>query len=202
MGRPRIFLDFDETLFNTKGAVFSYFKEKYGVKLDSNQWYCGNQFYETINQQIENKISADTFWRDFADEFLASVERHKQVEAMPQMIPVVKELAEKYDLYVVTARQEEGKKSMFYLFERDIKGCINFAHFAWARSRKEKEYFSKKDFIQSRWGENVCYMDDNPNEIEEVDPFLPSFLFDPKGFHKETPFKRIESWEEFANKIL
>lgn len=206
--KPTLFFDFDDTLVDTQPVMRDFIAEYYGVRLPDDLYLCGNTLWKIVNSYLppERQIPHDQFYEDWAEKFLISHEVHSKVTTMNRADVHIPRLASKYNLWIVTARQEGGLSVVTRLCQRLFGQHIQGIHFVWRRLSKNefKLIMSKKDFIASFPGEKVAFFDDNPGEVREVQSILPTFLFDPFGLHLEVPDVkfRVESWDEIAEILL
>lgn len=203
MSTKKIFLDFDDTLFFTKPAIFQYVEDTYGVTINQTKWHCGNSLPEIINAYAgEELVEVDSFWRNYARDFLMSVEKHQTVQPLPDMVEVINELSEIYELYIVTARQKVGIKVIDHLVTKHIDGCIKHIHCVWDTDGSTYKPTYKHEYVGQHLGEKIAFIDDHPQEVEKMSPVAPSFLFDPNGLHPDHLGEKFVSWKEIGNRFL
>ncbi len=200
----KYFFDFDDSLFYTKKAIFQYVNTTYGLSLDINKWHCGHSMVEVINNHAQKPlVSHDTFWEDYAKNFLTSYEWHEQVDPMPGMVEVIRELSRNNNLYIVTARQSASMPTIKFLVDRHIKGCIDGIHCV---NKKEKGIYmpvQKTEYVARHVGNKIAFIDDNPREIYAMQSIIPSYLFDPNHLHSDiTDVEKVFSWDEIGKKFL
>ncbi len=204
--KPHIFLDFDNLKFHTTPAHIEYVNHTYGVETVYEDYLDMSNLHAVL-QKYENKNipSYDDFWNDIGINFLSSKKWHENVEPFPDMCEVIYELANKYTLWTVTARQRRAIEVVKYLIDKHIPNCINDIHCVWVNNEDGAFYkHSKKDFIESIKGEKVAFIDDTPREIYEMDKIIPSYLFDPAGRYNhlvDIPH-RFGSWKEIGETFL
>ena len=118
----------------------------------------------------------------------------------------IPQLALRYDLWVVTARQDGCRHVVENLCKKFFSRSIVGMHFVWKRvaPMQFSENASKKQFIASTRGEKIAFLDDNPNEVRNIEGLVPSYLLDPHQFHKKEHSIEhcVKSWAEFAELML
>ena len=90
----------------------------------------------------------------------------------------VNRIAEKYALWVATARQKDCERMIWYLLGKHIPGCI--------------------------MGEKVAFFDDSKREILDVQGVITSFLFDPNNIYADDieVENRVTSWRHIERVLL
>ncbi len=200
----KYFFDFDDSLFYTKKAIFDYVNTTYGLTLDINKWHCGNSMVEVINNHAQKTLVAhDTFWEDYAKNFLTSFEWHEEVTPMPGMVEVIRELSRNNKLYIVTARQTASMPTIKFLVDKHIKDCITGIHCVNGKKNGVYTPVHKTAYVARHGGNKVAFIDDNPREIYAMQKIVPSYLFDPHQLHNDiTDMEKFFSWNEIGKKFL
>jgi hypothetical protein len=206
--KPALFFDFDDTLVETREASKKYILHRYGVEMPKELYLCGNSLWVLVNSLLppERRVEKDQFYQDWRDNFLTSDEHHRAVQPVREADVIVPQLSVRYDLWVVTARQEASQFVVARLCRRIFGRHITGMHFVWRGNDEVNswEERSKKDFITNFAGEKVAFFDDNPGEVRAVQPLISAYLFDPLGFHREVTDieRRVSNWHEIADLLL
>jgi len=198
--KPKIFFDFDDTLFVTKHLITRYIHEQYDVVLPPDEYHCGNSLYEiVVSLRTDIKIDRETFWRSYAHDFLASTEWHKNIEPYPDMIETMQQLAKKYEIIIVTARQEISRPVVKQILDIYLPNTISHVHYVWKIINGIYVPYLKADFISDLSGEKVAFFDDNPGEIDACSSVIKTILFDPYYLHKGAiTYTNVHSWKEIG----
>lgn len=201
--KPHIFLDFDNSKFDTNMLILNYINERYGIPSIPDD-YINNPSYELILQKylppdlIPHK---DTIYEDFSKDILQSIEKHDAVAPMEGMVETIFKLSEKFTLWVVTARQRTGLHVIRHMLDKHVPDCIHDIHCVWGQYDNGEYYgVPKRDFIESIEGEKIAFLDDSAKEILEMQDLIPSYLYDPKGVNDSVKNinHRVRSWKEFG----
>lgn len=206
MQKPYLFLDFDGLKFNTMPSLVAYMNERFEISSIASD-YADNPPLDLIIKKYRKdyEITTDEAYAVYGEEYLRSIERHKDIMPIDGMCEVVKMLAQKHKLWTVTSRQESSIDTLGYLFDKYIPGCISGVHFVYRHLGNAKfSEVKKKDFIASLTGEKIAIVDDSPSEIVLTQDVIPSYLFDPIGYydHRKDIQNRLRSWEEIGDKFL
>ncbi len=207
MNKPALFLDFDNFKFDTWPAHIAYLNEKYGINSVIADYAHNPPLEQVVGRYLPEgqRPTHIPLYEDLGKNFLASIERHADVKPMEGMCEVVPKLAEKYDLWTVTARQKTSRPVIEHLIERYIPGCIAGIHNVWEHHGDGRVTgVSKRDFIWSFQGPKVAFLDDSPGEILQLQDLLPCYLYDPKGIHDGDGRiqHRVRSWWEIGEVFL
>ena len=207
MGKSALFIDLDNTKFDTIPAHVSYFNEKYQINSIGKDYANNPPLNLVLNAYLpqDKWVTREEAYRDATENFLHSMEHHKDILPMPYMAEVISLLAEKYVLWTVTARPKNTLDVIKYLIDRHIPNCISGIHCVW--NHEGNGIFigtSKRDFIEKFEGEKAGFIDDSATEILEMQDILPSYLFDPLGLNNSIIEirNRVRSWEEIGNTFL
>ncbi len=203
-----LFLDFDGLQFDTLPAQTAYLNKKYGIKTSEDDYITNLSLEEVVNKYLaklgRRQMKRDDVYRDLGKEFLASIELHKGVLPMKDMREIVPLLAKKYMLWTVTARQKIGIKTIRYLLNEHIPGCMSGIHCVSEQMEDGKfKEVSKKNFINGVHGEKWAFIDDSLSEVLETKDSIDSFLFDPYGFSGNfTNLEVVKSWDQIGEIFL
>ena len=206
MKKPIVFLDFDGLKFDTVRAHMLYINEKYAIESVESDYIDNPQFGKVIRKYKKNfNMNEDKIWEDVGKNFLASHKHHEAVIPIIGMCEIVPKLAEKYTLWTVTARSQNGSEVISRLINKYIPNCIAGIHYVWIhKGNATFDKHPKRDFIEKMKGEKIAFFDDSPSEIIHTQDIIPSYLFDPKRLHEKATHitNRVYSWEEIGNILL
>ena len=201
-----LFFDLDEMKFGTLSAQVAYTNHRWNTETTIDDHIGQNHKLEELVRKHTGMehLTRDEVYIDFGRNFLASIDWHKQVQPMPYMQEVMHDLAQKYTLYTVTARQEISLPVIKYLLDTHIPGCITHIHCVYGRINNQYIEKPKKDFIASIKGDNLAFFDDSLSEIRNMQNVIRSYLYDPTNRHEhENDIQhRISSWEEIGKLYL
>ncbi|MEN9621915.1 MAG: 5 nucleotidase, deoxy (Pyrimidine), cytosolic type protein [Candidatus Parcubacteria bacterium] len=206
MKRPVLFFDFDGLKFDTTPAIGAYINKRYGIHSVASDYVNNPRFNKIINRYLGGEVTnEDDVYLDFAENFLRCHETHQGVEPLPGVTTVLPRLAERYELWTVTARQTIGLPVILGLLDTHVPNCISGVHCVWEYTGdKVFKERSKRDFIARFEGDKVAFVDDSVPEILNVQEILPSFLFDPHGVNDSVTgiSNRVRSWQEIGELFL
>jgi hypothetical protein len=204
--QKNIFLDLDGLKFDTLDAHVAYMNWRYGINSKPSDYLNNPPLQAVVNSYLpaEKHVTREEVYADSGKNFLSSIEWHKDVLPFEDMCEVLPELAKKYRLWTVTARQKGGLHVVKYLLNKYIPNCIYEIHCVWEYVDNEFRDIPKKQFISSVSGEKIGFIDDTPHEVIELQPVLPSYLFDPTGINDSHPHikNRVRSWKEIGELFL
>ena len=206
MRKPILFFDWDDTMINSRPLKISYFEKRYGISITYEELNHKNA--NSLNDFLNSKksglnISFDEAYLDYARNFWKSFNWNKDLIFLPYSIEVIKSLSFHYDLYIVTQSQKTEKVFIQEIVNKYFSNCFSGIHCVW-------EYVygsgylgnSKLDFIKNIEGEKIAFVDDSVSEILKVQPFIDSYLFDPKKENFDSNIKKVLSWLEIGNMFL
>ncbi len=201
--KSHIFLDFDNSKFDTNTLFMNYINERYTISSQPEDYTSNTSYERIVKKYLPKELcpSDDDFWEDFGKNVLASIEKHEHIAPMEDMVETVIRLAEKYTLWVVTARPTKGLAVIEHMLNKHVPNCIHGIHCVW--SEKEGGGYidvPKRAFVQSIVGEKIAFFDDSIEEIEKMHDLLPCYLYDPQGIHNAE--NSIRSWKEFGALFL
>jgi phosphoglycolate phosphatase-like HAD superfamily hydrolase len=204
--KPVLFFDFDDTLFDTRGLTIEFIRAYYKVDIQHDGYFCGSNLHEAVNKHLpeEDHVEKDDFYLHWSENFGQSrawYERSEPLELVKEIIP---QLKERYDLWIVTARQKSTKIAVDHLVDKYFPHSFSGMHFVWDHTRVLNPGKPKRDFIADFEGESVAFIDDSPTEIEKTQDLIPSYLLDRHGFHEDKTHieRRVRNWSEIANIFL
>jgi hypothetical protein len=207
MKEGNIFLDLDNSMFNTTPIFMNYLNKRYGIESKLED-YVNNASFEIILKKylpIGTCPSAEDIYRDFVRNLLTSIDEHESVSPFEDMVETIFLLASKYTIWIVTARNKEGLHVIEHITNKHIPGCVTGNHCVWGYEGGGKNIaIPKKDFIWRVEGRKVAFLDDTVKEILEMQDLVPSYLFDPTGVnnHIQGIHHRVRSWKEFGKLFL
>lgn len=203
--KPHIFLDFDGLKFDTIPSMVSFINRTYKIESVIED-YTGSCPLELIVKKYDPscRLSEDDVFLHFGNNFLTSIEWHKEVLPLDGMCEVVSRLASKYTIWTVTARQKCSLPAIEYLLDKYIPGCISGIHCVWDYVDGKYQSVDKREFISNVPGEKIAFFDDSKGEILKMQETIPSYLFDPSGLHDsdQSINNRIRSWWEIGEMLL
>lgn len=208
--KPVLFLDFDGLKFDTIDSHRDYVNEKYGIATTRNDYVDNNHnLTDVIKKYLPKEdhasIIPEQVYADIGENLNASIERSMNLVPIDGMCEVMPLLAEKYELWTVTARQKSSLEVIQYLLTKHVPNCVSGIHCVWDHIGDYKFLsHSKKDFIAKFEGEKVAFIDDSLSEILEMQDVVPAYLFDPAKRHIDHPLvqHRVISWEEIRKVFL
>ena len=208
MKKQNIFLDLDGLKFDTLPALALYMNDRYGLNSTALDYVNKGSSLELVlwdHRPDLKHISRDAVYLEYGKNFASSIKYHENVLPMKDMCEVVSSLSKKYTLYTVTARQKSGIHVIQYLLEKHIPKCITDIHCVWEHKNDNSfSMISKKDFIKTVSGKHAGFLDDSLHEVEDMQDFMPSYLFDPDGLYKnhKKRINRVETWKEIGDTFL
>lgn len=208
MNKPKIFLDWDGLKFDTIPAHIEWINHFYGINSSVEEYINlgGGSWTQVINKhKPELALVKETLYLDLADNFLNSLEWHSNVMPFDGMCAIVPQLAKKYELIVVTARQKVSEPLILHFSEKYVPGCVTHIHCVHEHMGGNVfQRVSKRDFILGSHGEKIAFIDDSPHEIDGVRDIIPSYLFDPTGRHTENMDipNKVSSWAQIGEIFL
>lgn len=206
MGQKNVFFDFDGMKFDTMPFQIAYINYRYNINTSESDHIGQNNSLDAIVKRYrpDLTLSRDEIYHDFGVNFISSIKWHENVQPMPDMPEVAREISKKYTLFVATGRQRRGLHVIEHLLNKHVPGCISYIHCVWQHTDDGKFIgVQKKDFISKIPGDNVAFFDDSMHEIEDTKDTIPSYLFDPKNTHANTKnLLRVESWRQIGDMLL
>ncbi|HRH31243.1 MAG TPA: hypothetical protein PK950_01085 [Candidatus Paceibacterota bacterium] len=208
--KPVLFLDFDGLQFDTIDSHKDYINEKYGIATIRSDYIDNNHGLHAIIKKylpvdMHDSIIPEQVYADIGENLNASIERNMNLIPIEGMREIVPMLAEKYELWTVTARQKSSLEVIEYLQTKHVPNCVIGIHCVWDHLGDYKFHgHSKRDFIANFQGEKVAFIDDSLSEILDMQDIVPSYLFDPRRIHINHPKvqHRVISWEEIGRAFL
>lgn len=205
--KRNLFFDFDDTKFKTVESLVLFINDFYGINSVRADYANMNERIDEVIKMYDPSIplTRSEIYAELNKNFHAELFHQDRIKPLPNMVEVMKQLAEKYNIYTVTARPDIGIKMVKHLLDKHIPGCITHVHNV-HKSNGDGTYIKhhKVDFIKSMKGENVAFVDDSPDEVRLAKDHIDSFLFDPHNLHPHSKgiTKRFYSWEEIGKKFL
>ncbi|QQR49962.1 hypothetical protein IPF86_02655 [Candidatus Nomurabacteria bacterium] len=207
MGKPVIFLDFDGFKFDTLDAHVEYQNYRYGINSTRADYVKNPSLDTVINKYLsqEKQVTSRDVYVDSVENFLTSLDWHKNVKPVDGMCEVMSKLTLKYKLVTVTAREKNGLAVIQHFLDTYIPNCVSEIHCVWEHAGNGIfNAHSKRDFIKNYSGKKVAFLDDSDYEILELQDIILSYLFDPLGTHDDNKkiLHRVRSWEEIGKLFL
>lgn len=207
--KPVIFLDFDGLKFETIPVYISYINKKYNIETHPKDYINNPPIEDIVKRYLpENKhhtIIREEVYVDLAKNVESCIELNDSAKPVSGLCDVLPLLADKYELWTVTAKQKSGQPTIEHLLNKYVPNCITGIHCVWEyQENVGYKEFSKRDFILNFQGEKVAFIDDSPKEILRTQDIIPSYLFDPNSdnAHFVEIERRVRGWEEIGKIFL
>lgn len=197
-----LFLDFDDTIVETRSLIAQYFNKRYGVAITAEDIKNNNGF----DLALKNKgvsIEDNNVYLDFGKNFFSSFSL-ENFNLYPGAKDAILNLSEIYNLYIVTSRQKSEETDIREILKHHgLHYCFKDIHCVW--DFKENHFVSepKKSFIQKKRETEIgiSFIDDSIDEVLEVMKtrcITSPALFDPlKGYPKEgVGFEIFNNWKQ------
>jgi len=197
MKRYNLFLDFDDTISPTKNLITCYFNNKYNLNCREEDFQDNDNFEKAIVEKGYD-ISSDELYLDFGENFFPCFINSDQIRLFDGAKEAIKEFSNIYNLYIVTSRQKKEEKYIRQIIEKnDLSKCISGIHCVWDFRNGSFQEEPKLQFMQTRSGTNVGFIDDSIKEIHKASPLINSVLFDPKKKHSASrSYETVSSWAD------
>lgn len=203
--RARIFIDFDDTVVQTRPLAAAFLRKHYGAHIPMGQEYNGDNLFALVSQHLppDAQMSEKDFWLHYSHEHLASHEWHRSAEPTLGATDIIPRLAKHYELWTVTARPTLSREVVHTVLERLFPNCFTDSHFVWHFDGTEFVGTPKHTFMELM-GSGVAFVDDSPHEIARAQHVVESFLFDPHNHHEQNQqiTNRVTSWYDIADRFL
>jgi len=207
MKEGNIFLDFDNTKFNTNPMFRDYFNERYRIQSELKD-YANNPDHQLVLRKYLPAGACPTeieYYQDIRDNLFSSIERHDTVHPVEGMAETILLLAERYKIWIVTAREKSSMPVIEHLINKHIPGSISGIHCVWDHKGNGIHHkTSKIEFVWNIEGKKIAFLDDSVKEVLEMQTLIPSYLFDPAGIndHIKDIQHRVRSMKEFGKLFL
>lgn len=206
MRKPAVFFDFDDLKIDTVPAMIAHVNEHYGIASVRSDYLNGIYLEEVINRHLpkERHVSREEAYLSLAEKFLCSIDLHEAIPLIDGVIEVLPQIAQRYEVWTVTARQKVSMHVVKHVLDRHVPGCVTGIHCVWDRRDGAYHAITKREFISGFEGEKVAFFDDTPREVLEVQDVVPSYLFDPHGLYDgmQEIRARVRSWREIGQILL
>jgi hypothetical protein len=208
MKKKTVFFDFDDTMMETHPLLVAFLNQHYGIQIPLDIFLCGNSLDKVVNNFLppHKAVSAEQLYEDYSRDFLGSRDWHDKAVPMEGACRHIPRLAARYNLWIVTARDDSSRPLLKELCKKFFGGHITGMHFVWKRVGvcDFKVNQTKCDFIAGFPGEKIAFFDDNPNEALKTDRVIKSFLYDPHRHHdaRTDIAHRVHGWDEIASLLL
>ncbi|WGK64641.1 5' nucleotidase, NT5C type [Croceiramulus getboli] len=171
-----IFVDMDEVLADTYGAHIKHYNEEYGAQLTREECM-GKDVWECVPKERQKSVHAHTSKEGF----------FRNLEVIEDSQEVLKELSNKYDIYIASAAMEY-KNSLIEKYD-----WLD-AHFPFIGWRKRilcgHKHILKGDLL----------IDDRSFNLERFSGRVLQFT-SPHNVNTIS-FERVDNWKEVADKLL
>ncbi len=166
----------DEVMADALGKLICLYEKQYGHKVDLEKLQ-GHFLAETIDPDHSHVIREYLFAEDF----------FQDLDVMPGSQAVVFELAQQYEIYIVTAAMEfpDSFKHKYQWLKE------HFSFLSW----KNFVFCGDKSIIKADY-----LIDDHPRNLA-VFSGEPVIFTSPHNIH-ETRFRRVNNWQEVAGMFL
>lgn len=190
--RYAFFVDFDDTLVETRHLVAQYFSKKYGVIILPEDILDNNGFDSAL--RIKGvKESSDQIYLDFGKNFFNNfkVEDFCLYDGVKEAIISLSSI---YNIYIVTSRQKSERVYIENILRHNgVLQYVSEVHCVWDWDDQNKHFISdsKASFIERKREKEIgiAFVDDSIKEVLDVTKCIASpVLFDPK--HKYTKENR------------
>ena len=202
--KPALISDWDSVLFWTDPGFNAYLLHHYGITIPDDVPLCGYSIQSLLLDRLpaETRPTIEAFYQHVGDVYHATMLWHESAIPVEDSVEVVQELSHKYDLYVATARMTTSAQIVEGLTGIHFPNIFSGYHYV-HRIIDGKIVGTPKRTFAERLQSCVGFVDDNLREIREMGDLVPSYLFDPKGFHRDvTDCTRVTSWRELADRLL
>lgn len=203
MKRFSLFLDFDDTLVETRHLVAQYLGKRYGIQLQAEEISDNNGFDQALKKYGVN-IGYNEVYLDFGKNFFPSFDL-QEFKLYPGAKEAILHLSEIYNLYIVTSRQRCEKthiknilrhNEILHCFKEDEIHCV----WDWQDDHFVSE--PKRNFVEKKRPEETVtgFIDDSIDEIRcfiNTKNVASTVLFDPKRtYNKEAiGFEVFHDWK-------
>lgn len=204
--KPIIITDFDGFKFHTTEAHVAFFNHFYKIQISIEEC-AGHQAWDTvINRYLTDKhVTLNDIYVDATEHFYGSIDWHATIVPLEGMASSLKRLTEKYKLITVSAREKSSVSVIEHFLNKYMPGCISEIYCMYKYVGNGKfEGMSKREFIENYPGKKIAFLDDTPSEILDTQDIIPSYLFDPLGYHDGDTriLHRVKSPEEIEKLFL
>lgn len=202
MKKYSFFLDFDDTLIETKHLVAQYLNKKYGVDLTTEDLVDNNGFNNTLCANGVG-VSYNEVYLDFGKNFFPSFSL-KDFLLYPNAKETIINLSSIYNLYITTSRQKVEKTYIEEILKyHEIYSCFQDIHCVWNYNGNYFVSETKSSFVEKKKDQEtgIGFIDDSLAEVKEIVKTRcvasPS-LFDPKKkYQKEgMGFEIFYNWKQ------
>lgn len=188
----KIGIDIDGVLTNcfeatVDNATKYFYENKIDYKIDSSKYY-ENEMFSVSNENVEK------FWNQYLPEYAQRLPSRKYASE------VISKLKQKNEIYIITARNEEG-------LPKELHGRMQDMTKKWLKDNSieyDKLIFSTGSKLDICKQENVNIMiEDKPNNIQEISEYIPVLCFDNpwnQGL-EEKNIIRVYSWYDILGNI-
>lgn len=188
----KIGIDIDGVLTNcfeatVDNATKYFYENKIDYKIDSSKYY-ENEMFSVSNENVEK------FWNQYLPEYAQRLPARKYASE------VISKLKQKNEIYIITARNEEG-------LPKELHGRMQDMVKKWLKDNSieyDKLIFSTGSKLDICKQENVNIMiEDKPNNIQEISEYVPVLCFDNpwnQGLEGKNII-RVYSWYDILENI-
>ncbi len=190
--RKRIGLDFDDVLVDFNGGLTVFHNENYGTtckKEDATSWEY-DKLWECTPEEAMRRMK----------EYVNS-SHHAKVPPVVGAVDAVKRLKEHYDLFIVTARDENLQDQTFTIIEEHFPESFQGVHFL---HRDEQNVRGTKGDVCTELDIDIFIEDSLGNVAHTSQAGIRTLLFDAPWNQSETlppNVTRVFSWEQALEEI-
>lgn len=206
MKKEHLFFDFDGMTFDTLPSTLLFINQTYNTDIKLNEIVNRGSEIELIIQKHTGDLSITKrqFYKLYNENYLMSLERHKDIQPMKNAPQVIRALREKYILHTLTARQFTGFDVIKYMIDTHLGGAMQHIHCV---SRVDPDgktkIVTKREYVDSIDGYKIAFFDDSLHEVNDMRGAVPSFLFDPHNYHPEIdPKRKTTDWIQIGDMYL
>ena len=187
-------VDFDEVLFQSTKAAVKYHNAAYGTSftVEDMTSYNWGEIWGCTSEEAE---------RRFID--FISTQFHAEAEEVLGARDALKRLNEKYEVVIVTGRQEIAREATLGWLTKNLAGLYREIHFVGSFNPDPSKQRLKSDVVKTS-GISI-FIDDSLRFAEDVARTgVPVLLFDtPWNQGEALPgVVRVRSWDEITRRLL
>ena len=190
----KIAIDFDDTIFPTIKSFLEYNNDKYKSKAEIKQLEHSSA-YKLIGIKKEEMI------KRFIE--FTNTQKHKEIMPIKDSISVIKNLKQKHELFIITARNKKTKNGTMFLIDKYYKNHFKEVIFLDYTNNKKDEKFE----ICKNIGINLIIEDDPKNAISCAKNGIKVLLFNNENQNywskteKNKNIKLVKTWKEIETHI-
>ena len=200
-----MFIDFDDTILNTRPLTTQYMNQKYGINTTEDDWLDNDHFDSVVNSFRKDKIPVkpEDVYLSFGKEFFHTFDL-KSFHFLENAIETIANLSCHYSLYIITSRQKSEKKNIETILKKGgIYNCFSGIHCVWDFDYTKEEFraIPKAQFIENvKSGINIGAIDDSKKELELIgNRVLVPTLFNPNKKEQKGILEIARDWQDILN---